>query len=78
MNINRQISLDERIWADLIRISSPLGLDPSQVIQQALSFWLLRYNGQRFEQDWIAALRQTPDETNRAEDWMETQEWSEV
>lgn len=34
--------------------------------------------GQQFEQAWIAALKQHPDEANRAEDWLETQAWGEA
>ncbi len=77
MNTNIQISLDEQLWADLVRISLPLGLEPAQVIRQALQAWLKRLDGQRFEQEWIAALKQNADEASRAEDWLEAQAWEE-
>ncbi|MGH9843822.1 MAG: antitoxin family protein [Blastocatellia bacterium] len=32
--------------------------------------------GQRFEQEWIAVLKQQPDEAGRAEDWLEAQAWA--
>ena len=44
---------------------------------QALLAWLKRHDGQRFEQEWIAALKQNADEASRAEDWLEAQAWSE-
>lgn len=34
--------------------------------------------GQQFEQAWIAALKQHPDEASRAEDWLEAQAWGEA
>jgi len=77
MNTNIQISLDEQLWADLVRVGLPLGLEPAQVIRQALQAWLKRLDGQRFEQEWIVALKQNADEASRAEDWLEAQAWEE-
>ena len=77
MNTNIQISLDEQLWADLVRIGLPLGLEPVQVIRQALQVWLKRLDGQRFEQEWIVALKQNADEVSRADDWLEAQAWEE-
>lgn len=76
MSTNIQISLDEQLWAELVRVGLPLGLEPAQVIRQALQVWLERRDGQRFEQEWIAALKQNADEASRAEDWLEAQAWS--
>ena len=78
MNTNIQISLDEQLWSDVARVGKPLGLEPAQIIQQALLVWLGRHDGQQFEQEWIAALKQNPDEASRAEDWLEAQAWSEL
>jgi hypothetical protein len=78
MNTNIQISLDEQLWAAMVRVGKPLGLEPTQVIRQALLGWLGQHDGQRFEQEWIAALKQNPDEASRAEDWLEAQAWSEI
>jgi hypothetical protein len=77
MQTNIQISLDEQLWAEMLRVGKPLGLEPAQVIRQALLAWLKRYDSQHFEQEWIAALKQNADEASRAEDWLEAQAWSE-
>ena len=77
MNTNIQISLDEQLWAEMIRVGNPLGLEPAQLLRQALLAWLKRHDGQRFEQEWIAALKQNADEASRAEDWLEAQAWCE-
>ncbi len=74
MNTNIQISLDEQLWSDMVRLGKPLGLEPAQVVQQALLGWLSQHNGQRFEQGWIATLKQNPDEASRAEDWLKARD----
>lgn len=78
MDTNIQISLDEQLWAATVRAGKPLGLEPSQVVRQALLNWLGQHDGQRFKQEWIAALKQYPDQARRAEDWLEAQAWSEI
>ncbi|HMV82716.1 MAG TPA: hypothetical protein PLD20_03555 [Blastocatellia bacterium] len=78
MDTNIQISLDEQLWSNIVRVGKPLGLEPVQVVQQALLGWLSQHDSQRFEQEWIAALQQNPDEASRAEDWLEAQDWSEI
>ncbi len=78
MNTNIQISLDEQLWAAMVRVGQPLGLEPVQVIRQALQGWLSQHDGQRFEQEWIASLKKKPDDPNRTEDWLEAQAWSEI
>ena len=78
MNTNIQVSLDEQLWADIVRVGSPLGLEPIQVMRQALLVWLERHDGQRFEQKWVATLKQNPDDASRAEDWLAAQAWSEI
>ena len=77
MNTNIKVSLEQQLLAEMVRVGNPLGLEPAQVIRQALLAWLKRHDGQRFEQEWIAALQQNADESSRAEDWLEAQGWSE-
>lgn len=78
MNTNIQISIDEQVWAAMVRVGKPLGLQPAQVVRQALLSWLGQHDGQRFEQERIAAPNQNPDDASRAEDWLEAQAWSET
>ncbi|MEP7341656.1 MAG: hypothetical protein ABI977_28245 [Acidobacteriota bacterium] len=78
MNTNIHISLDEQLWAAMVRVGKSLGLEPAQVVRQAVLGWLSQHDGQRFEQEWIAALKQNPDDASRAEDWLEGQAWSEI
>lgn len=77
MNTNIQVSLDDQLWAEMLRVGKSLGMEPVQAIRQALQEWVKQHDGQRFEQEWIAALKQNADEASRAEDWLEAQAWSE-
>lgn len=75
--MNIEVSLEERLLAEIVSAGKPLGLELAQIIREALLAWLKQHSGQQFEQEWIAALKQTPDDASRAEDWFEAQTWSE-
>jgi hypothetical protein len=34
--------------------------------------------GEKFEEEWIASLKQRPDGQTDAEDWLEAQAWSDL
>ena len=73
---NVQISIDEETLARVDRIGKPLGLNRSEIIRRALRDWIHRHAVDSFEREWIAALQKEPDDANRAENWIEIQEWS--
>jgi metal-responsive CopG/Arc/MetJ family transcriptional regulator len=74
---NVQISIDEKMLAELERVGKPLGLKRSQIVRQALREWLHRHAVQRFEQDWIRSVESEPDQAERADDWIGIQASSE-
>lgn len=74
---NVQISLDEETLERVDRIGKPLGLKRSAIVRQALREWMHRHAVERFEREWIAALRSEPDAADRAEDWLGAQTWGE-
>lgn len=74
---NVQITVDEETLRQVDRMSKPLGLKRSEIVRQALRQWLRRQAVESFEQEWIAALQKRPDEASRAEDWLESQTWTE-
>ena len=74
---NVQITIDERTLSRVDRAGKRHGLKRSQIVREALRDWLRRRAVERFEQDWIAALRERPDEAARAEAWLDAQAWSE-
>jgi metal-responsive CopG/Arc/MetJ family transcriptional regulator len=73
---NVQVSIDEETLQHVDRAAAPLGLSRSEVIRQALRQWLRRRAVESFEQEWIAALREEPDDPSRAEAWLSPESWS--
>lgn len=74
---NVQITIDERMLAELERVGKSLGLKRSQIVRQALREWLHRHAVERFEQDWIRSLEEKPDQAGRADAWIGIQAWNE-
>ena len=72
---NVQITIDHATLAAVDRVAAPLGLKRSEIVRQALREWLRRRSVERFEQEWIAALQNSPDEAKRADDWLSSQTW---
>jgi metal-responsive CopG/Arc/MetJ family transcriptional regulator len=73
---NVQISIDEETLQHVDRAAAPLGLSRSEIIRQALRQWLRRRAVESFEQEWIAALQEKPDDASRAEAWLSPESWS--
>ena len=71
-----QISIDQETLAQVDRVGKPLGLKRSAIVRQALRDWLRRRSINRFEEEWIAALRQRPGDASDADDWLGIQSWS--
>lgn len=75
--MNIEVTLEEQLLVEIVSAGKPRGLELAQIIREALLAWLNRQGGQQFEKEWIAALKQNPDEASRAEDWLDAQAWSE-
>jgi metal-responsive CopG/Arc/MetJ family transcriptional regulator len=73
---NVQISIDEETLRHVDQAAEPLGLTRSEIVRQALRQWLRRRVVDRFEQEWIAALAKTPDESERADAWLLPESWT--
>jgi metal-responsive CopG/Arc/MetJ family transcriptional regulator len=73
---NIQITVDQDTLRQVDRVSKPLGLKRSEIVRQALRQWLQRRAIERFEEDWIAALKKRPDDRRRADAWLPIQRWS--
>lgn len=75
---NIQISIDEQMLLEIRQAGKSAGQDTTQIVREALATWLKRRQGVRFEQEWIAALKKNQDDASRAEEWLETQAWTEA
>lgn len=73
---NVQITVDEELLREVDRVAEPMGLKRSEIVRRALRLWLQRRAIERFEEDWIKALGDRPDEPGRADDWRPVQTWS--
>ena len=73
---NVQITIDDETLARVDEIGKPMGLNRSEIVRRALRDWLHRQAIEGFEQEWINALREAPDDAKRAEDWSGVQTWS--
>jgi metal-responsive CopG/Arc/MetJ family transcriptional regulator len=73
---NVHISLDEETLHRVDRAAKPLGLSRSEVVRQALRQWLRQRAVEGFEQGWITALQEQPDDPDLADVWLGTQRWS--
>jgi predicted transcriptional regulator len=73
---NVQITIDDETLARVDEIGKPMGLNRSEILRRALRDWLHRQAIEGFEQEWINALREAPDDAKRAEDWSGVQTWS--
>lgn len=71
---NIQVTVDPETLAEVDRVAQPLGLKRSEIVRQALREWLQRRDVLQFEDEWLAALRQRPDDD--AHEWLPVQAWS--
>jgi metal-responsive CopG/Arc/MetJ family transcriptional regulator len=73
---NVQITVDYETLTEVDRVGKPLGLKRSAIVRQALREWLRRHAVTRFEEEWIAALRNEPGRAGAADEWIGVQAWS--
>jgi metal-responsive CopG/Arc/MetJ family transcriptional regulator len=69
------ITVDEETLRQVDRVSRSLGLKRSEVVRQALRQWLRKLATERFEEEWISALRGASDDASQADDWLIAQAW---
>jgi predicted transcriptional regulator len=76
---NLQISLDDAIVSYLDRIASQQHKTRIAVIRDALLYWVKQSAVERFEEDWIAALKSSnrSEYSDNAELWMAAEAWDE-
>jgi metal-responsive CopG/Arc/MetJ family transcriptional regulator len=74
---NVQITVDEGLLQAVDKAGKPLGLKRSQIVREALRAWLKKQSVERFEKQWIEALKSAPDDAKSAESWSSAQSWSE-
>ena len=75
---NLQIGLDDKIIAYLDHIATEQHKTRTAVIRDALEHWIKQNAAERFEADWIAAIKADQAEyTEDTELWMAAEVWDE-
>ena len=73
---NVQISFDEELLDTVDRLSASLQLSRSAVVREALKTWIRQREVKSFEEEWIARLKDKPQDLHEAEAWAKTESWS--
>jgi len=74
---NVQISFDESLLDEIDRFASSTNLSRSAVVREALRHWLKEKEVRKFEEQWIMSIKENPDDSERAEAWINAQTWSD-
>ncbi len=74
---NVQISFDESLLDEIDRFASSTNLTRSAVVREALRHWLKEKEIRKFEEQWIMSIKENPDDSERAEAWINAQTWSD-
>lgn len=75
---NLQIGLDDKIVSYLDHIATEQHKTRTAVIRDALEHWIKQNAAERFEADWIAAIRADQAEyTDDTELWMAAEAWGD-
>ena len=74
---NVQISFDESLLDEIDRFASSTNLSRSAVVREALRHWLKEKEIRKFEEQWIMSIKENPDDSERAEAWINAQTWSD-
>ena len=72
---NVQISFDETLLSKIDRIAASSQLSRSAIIREALQDWLRKKNITAFEQEWIAKLKEKPEDSKQLEPWLTVGHW---
>ncbi len=72
-----QISFEENLLEAVDELASSLQLSRSAVVREALKTWVRQRKVKNFEDEWIAKLKEKPQELDEAEAWAEPESWSD-
>ena len=74
---NVQISLDEDLLETVDELAASTHLSRSAVVRDALKNWVRVRKVKNFEDEWIAKLKEKPQDLSEAEAWAKAESWSE-
>lgn len=74
---NVQISFDEELLETIDRVATSSQMSRSAIVREALKKWLRQRQVKNFEDQWIAKLRESPQDSEEAEAWLSAESWSD-
>ena len=74
---NVQISFDEQLLETIDRVATSSQMSRSAIVREALKKWLRQRQVKKFEDEWIAKLRESPQDSEEAEAWLSAESWSD-
>jgi metal-responsive CopG/Arc/MetJ family transcriptional regulator len=74
---NVQISFDEDLLDTVDELAASLHLTRSAIVREALKNWVRQREVKNFEDEWIAKLKEKPQDLGEAEAWAEAESWSD-
>jgi metal-responsive CopG/Arc/MetJ family transcriptional regulator len=74
---NVQISFDEELLETIDMVATSAQMSRSAIVREALKKWLRQRQVKEFEDEWIAKLRESPQDTREAEAWLSAESWSD-
>ena len=74
---NVQISFDEELLQTVDDLAASSQLSRSAVVREALKTWIRHQRVKEFEDAWIRALEETPQDAEEADAWEEANAWSD-
>lgn len=74
---NVQISFDEDLLDAVDEFAAAAQLSRSAIVREALKTWVRQREVKNFEDEWIAKLKEKPQDLGEAEAWAEAESWSD-
>jgi metal-responsive CopG/Arc/MetJ family transcriptional regulator len=74
---NVQISFDEELLETIDMVATSSQMSRSAIVREALKKWLRQRQVKEFEDEWIAKLRESPQDSDEAEAWLSAESWSD-
>jgi metal-responsive CopG/Arc/MetJ family transcriptional regulator len=71
-----QISFDEKLLETVDRVVVSSQMSRSAIVREALKNWLRQRQIKEFEDEWIAKLRESPQDSEEAEAWLSAESWT--
>lgn len=72
------IIFDEELLKEIEHIVSISHMSYSDIVNKVMKNWLKDKEIKTFEDEWIEKLRETPDDPEDAEKWIQYQVWSDL